>query len=354
MYFILATVCLVITSIYWIVMLWALYRYNLKQATGSPKVSVIVAYKNEQAHIGTTIRLIADQTYADFEIIAINDHSTDHGARDLASVDDSRLTLLDAKGHGKKAALTQAIHQSNGEWLLFTDADCRPATKRWIETMMSQSDGVDAVLGYGPHDTDDRSLGYLQRYETATTAMQYFTYAILGHAYMGVGRNLLVKKSAWEQYRYDNHLDLVSGDDDLLIQELSAHHAIGVCLSPQSFVYSDAKKTWSAFIHQKRRHMSTAPHYQIKHQLLLGLYSGANILFWITFILGILLVKIPWFLCLTLLVARWILWSLCTWLWFWVLRCRPLWRWSLILDLCLSFYHLLLLGLGLRKTKSWS
>ena len=76
--------------------------------------------------------------------------------------------------------------------------------------------------------------------------MLYFSYAIRGTAYIGVGRNILYRKKAFLQLnalrKYDH---LLSGDDDLSINELARNQTIGIQLDPESFMISAPKSSFA-------------------------------------------------------------------------------------------------------------
>ena len=90
---------------------------------------------------------------------------------------------------------------------------------------------------------------------------------------MGVGRNL-----AYHSYLYFdakgfvNHLNVVSGDDDLFVNEVANAKNTGIEISPESHVLSVAKDSYAKWQYQKRRHLTTAPKYKPYHQLLLILF----------------------------------------------------------------------------------
>jgi chlorobactene glucosyltransferase len=113
-----------------------------KALSGLPFVSVIIPAKNEEKNIRACIESLLDQDYPDYEIIVINDNSSDKtealcrsmGAQKLKRNDiryaDNRLTYLNAPPcpngwTGKNHAIAQAIPFARGEWFLFTDADTR-------------------------------------------------------------------------------------------------------------------------------------------------------------------------------------------------------------------------------------
>ena len=142
-------------------------------------------------------------------------------------------------------------------------------------------------LGFGPYEKQPGFLNKLIRFETNLTAIQYFSFALAGIPYMGVGRNLIYKKSLFfKATEFKNHYDLASGDDDLFVNEVADSSNTKIILDPDSHTFSPPKSTWQAWYRQKSRHLTTGRRYRFHHQLLLGLASASHILH---YLFGILL-----------------------------------------------------------------
>jgi glycosyltransferase involved in cell wall biosynthesis len=95
-----------------------------------PLISVIMAARNEESGVGDALRSLLAQRYANFEIIVVDDRSTDRTGAilDALARDESRLrvahvTELPQGWIGKNHALWYGVRQARGEFLLFTDAD---------------------------------------------------------------------------------------------------------------------------------------------------------------------------------------------------------------------------------------
>jgi hypothetical protein len=104
---------------------------------------------------------------------------------------------------------------------------------------------------------------------------------------------------------------LPSGDDDLLVNETATKQNTQVCLNPDSFTYSVPKTNFSAWFKQKKRHVSTANYYKIRHRWQLGLLGVSGWMFMMSMIglfsfvcyakltsmifVGVLLLKMPIF-----------------------------------------------------------
>ncbi|HEX8154846.1 MAG TPA: glycosyltransferase [Thermoanaerobaculia bacterium] len=93
-----------------------------------PLVSILIPARDEERTIGRTVRAFLAQTYANLEVIVVNDRSTDTTGALLAAIDDPRLSVVDGEESpegwlGKPWALHQASRRARGELLLFVDAD---------------------------------------------------------------------------------------------------------------------------------------------------------------------------------------------------------------------------------------
>ncbi len=277
-------------------------------------VSIIVCAKNEADNITQLVPLLAQQDYPEFEIVLIDDASSDNTLEIFEAFEKQyhNIKLVKVENNeafwgNKKFALTLGIKAAKFEYMLFTDADCRPSSTRWIQEMSARfSIKKTIVLGYGAYDRLPGFLNKLIRFETLLTAVQYFSWAKFGKPYMGVGRNLAYKKEVFFSVRgFMDHMKIRSGDDDLFINQAATKDNTAICCSWDSFTYSEPKKTFKEWLTQKRRHLTTAQHYKLTDQFLLGLFYASQILFLIT--CGILLAFMyQWILVAILLGIRYI------------------------------------------------
>ncbi len=306
MHQILFYVCVVIFTVHTIYYVFILSRFNLyKRKNNTQKqttipVSVIVCAKNEAENIRNLLPKLINQNYNDFEIVLINDRSYDATLEVYEEFaeqyDFIKIVNVKEVEHfygNKKFALTLGIKASKNDCLLFTDADCIPNSTNWITEMVSNYNGsTQIVLGYGPYQYIKYNLlNKLIRYETLVTALQYFSYAKIGIPYMGVGRNLMYSKHLFLKNKgFNKYINIMSGDDDLFINQVATSKNTQLCFSEASHMVSKPKTSLKTLITQKRRHISTAKHYKNKHKILLGLFALNRALFWCIFPLSLLLI----------------------------------------------------------------
>ncbi len=307
-----------VLAAYWLLLFTRLLskRAIPKQNGSSPPVSVVIAARNEADNLKANLPPVLTQKYPNFQVIAVDDHSSDETRQVLALLAGQyphlKVITQESGKQGKKAALTAGIRAAAHDLVLLTDADCMPESSLWIRRMVDHCGENHVLLGYGPMIKNGTLFNAFARFETVMTAIQYFSWALAGRPYMGVGRNLMYRKDLFEQVGgFSTHLDLQSGDDDLFVQEAGKWGKVGICLDPDSFMFSEAKITWSAYFRQKTRHVTTSARYRRIHQVGLGAFSAAQMVFYPAGI--ILLILQPSLAIVTLVVSlvllRWLVFA---------------------------------------------
>ncbi|MGA0557388.1 glycosyltransferase [Larkinella sp. VNQ87] len=271
-----------------------------------PPVSIIVCAWNELENLQTLLPLLDDQVYPTFEVLIMDDRSTD-GTREFLEkaaerFEHVRFIRIDREHEHvtpKKYALTTGIRNAAYDIILLTDADCQPAGDYWLAGMVTQLDQPEKqiVLGFGPYKRRKKHgwINRLIRYETLFTAVQYFSMALAGWPYMGVGRNLMYRRKLFlDNKGFYSHIRVLGGDDDLFINEVATARNVAVSLHPATFTYSKPKETVAAWWHQKQRHLSVGKYYKTRNKIGLGMLSLSHVLSWLTgpVILGITTVQV--------------------------------------------------------------
>jgi glycosyltransferase involved in cell wall biosynthesis len=88
-----------------------------------PTISIITPLHNKELYLADTIKSVINQTYTDWEMIIVENGSTDNGLNIARSFDDERIKVLILNKRGPGAARNMGINHSAGEWILFLDAD---------------------------------------------------------------------------------------------------------------------------------------------------------------------------------------------------------------------------------------
>ena len=277
---------------------------------GKPFVSVIVAARNEEANMQGLLDCLAHQDYPEYEIIVVNDRSTD---RTLAIIEqfqqqNTKIRRIDIVSPSpdmpsKKHALAQGVAASKGEILIFTDADCLPPAT-WLTTMIQGFEkNVGLVAGYSPYSLTQKSatqkLSLLTslflkfiRYEEFKGATWSAGAIGLKRGWLCTGRSLAYRRAVYDEVGgFEDIRHSISGDDDLFLQLVRRQTTwqMRYVTSPGSYVPTWAPLTFREFVEQRTRHFSAGKYFSIPMKLFFFLFHFANLVILLAILGGIFL-----------------------------------------------------------------
>lgn len=239
------------------------------------------------------------QTYANFEIIVVNDRSTDATENVVRAFQqrDSRIVLISVKAltgdmPGKKNALATGIRSSKGEILCFTDADCVPSSTWIADLVKCFDDKVGVVAGYSPYDSSlvpaDSGHGFWRSVLLKFIEGEEFKGAIwsagaigLNLAWLCTGRNLAYRRVVFDEVGGFEKIKMsISGDDDLLLQLVrrTTNWKIRYSTSPRSIVRTAPPSTFGEFVNQRTRHFSSGKYFTLPMKAFFFLFHFSNLL----------------------------------------------------------------------------
>lgn len=283
----------VLIVIHYCVSILPLVFYKTTSSTAYPPVSIVICAKNEDENLTEFLPKICSQDYPDFEVVVVNDCSFDNTETvidEFAKIFPNlkKVTIKEDAyyKHGKKFALLVGIKGAKHNHMLLTDADCYPASDQWLKQMAgSFTDKTEIVLGYGAYEKQPGLLNRLIRFDTFMIAVQFLSAGIKNKPYMGVGRNLSYTKELFFRNKaFASHYQIISGDDDLFVNEAATKTNVKVCVSHESITYSKAKKTFKAWALQKARHLTTSPFYKSSSKSRIAFSYFAQYFFYLSLI----------------------------------------------------------------------
>ncbi len=342
----------------------ALYKKPTKSVHVEHPISVVICARDEAANLANYLPGVLVQQYnTTHEVVLVNDNSEDETKYLLEEFKKSFKNLnpillsQEAKMiNGKKFPLSIGIKSAKNETLLLTDADCVPASEHWMQLMQDgYDDGIEIVLGYGAYRKKPGILNKLIRFETFQTALQYFSYALAGMPYMGVGRNLSYKKEVFIRNKgFSSINQLPSGDDDLFINQVANKYNTSIVIDQDAHTISEPKTNLHDWMNQKYRHYTTSKYYKKGHAALLGLYAISQFLVYPVLIAALFLTQEYILLAslwtIRLLVQGTILRSTMK-----KLNELDLWPWFILFDIWSIFYYLFTLpSVWKAPQKNWN
>lgn len=341
----------------------AFYREKTKSETVEQPVSVVICARNEAERLVTNLPGVLVQNYkTTHEIVLVNDNSEDESKYLIEELRKSFKNLIpvtltqEAKLIvGKKFPLSMGIKSAKFETILLTDADCVPASEFWIQKMQAAyTKDIEIVLGYGAYHKKPGLINKIIRFETFFSALNYFSFALAGLPYMGVGRNLSYKREVFIRNKgFSSINQLPGGDDDLFINQVANKKNTAIVIDPDAHTLSEPKTTFGGWMKQKYRHYSTSKYYKSKHKILLGMQAFS--LFAIYPLLAVNLVLGHWWWqALAVFGVRLLLQALVYYKAMKKLNESDLYPYFILFDLGLFFYYIFFLpAIWKRPRKTW-
>ncbi|NBT08059.1 MAG: glycosyltransferase [Chitinophagia bacterium] len=342
----------------------AIYKKPKKTTHMEHPISVVICARDEAANLANNLPGVLVQEYSTtHEVVLVNDNSEDETKYLLEEFKKSFKNLnpvllsQEAKMiNGKKFPLSIGIKSAKNETLLLTDADCVPASEHWMRLMQDGYDeGIEIVLGYGAYKKKPGLINKLIRFETFQTALQYFSYALAGMPYMGVGRNLSYKKEVFIRNKgFSSINQMPSGDDDLFINQVANKHNTAIVIDKDAHTLSEPKTTLHDWMNQKYRHYTTSKYYKLSHSTLLALYAISQFLVYPILIIAILFTK-EYILLTSLWGIRMLIQGTILRSTMKKLNELDLWPWFILFDFWSIFYYLFTLpSVWKAPQKNWN
>ncbi len=263
----------------------ARYRFD---RTFRPAVSIIVPARNEEENIGRCLESMLRLTYPRelLEIIVIDDRSTDNTPALIRSVADANphirvVHALPGEGNlrGKTNAVAQGIEKSNGEIILFTDADCA-VPPSWVEETVKYytSEQVGIVAGF----TSLRTSNWFEEMQALDWFVLFTVAAATTRIHFpvtAVGNNLSVRRTAYDAVGGYRKIPFSVTEDYALFHAVTADTMFRARfpMDRRTLVQSGACDTWRALYLQKKRWFAGGRDMDAKSLLGFGLTYALNL-----------------------------------------------------------------------------
>ncbi|MBN7815103.1 glycosyltransferase [Algoriphagus pacificus] len=286
---------ILIQIIYLLIIFGRTAFYKLSKSSSNSQneegVTVLVAAHNEFQNLKTLIPKLFEQDYPKFDVMVVNDRSTDRTKRLLEEMMAiyPRLRSVTVKytpDHvtSKKFAMTLGIKVSKNDVILLTDADCVPNSNQWIRKMTApvRENGKTFALGFSGYEKVKGFLNSWIQYETLLTAMYYLSFGLWKAPFMGVGRNLCYRRSFFMEVKaFKGFWHIEGGDDDLFVNQYATGKNTAIVLDPEANTVSKPKLTFKEYLVQKKRHLHAGKFYRAEDKQKIGFFSLSHALFWL-------------------------------------------------------------------------
>lgn len=227
------------------------------------RVSVVIPLYNKVGLVGQTIGSVLAQTSQEFEIVVVDDGSTDQSAAVVRSFDDPRIRLLEQRNAGAAAARNAGIKASRGEWIAFLDAD-----DLWLPDHLAQHMALldrHPQLQWSSGFFERRSksgtprvaldLGFLSRQMEGEVVRDALSLLPRGFLWTGA---MVVRKSVFAEVGYLDPALRTAEDLDMWLRIALRHPRMAYCIKPTALYSVDVD---NSLTRQRVSNPTALPHF---------------------------------------------------------------------------------------------
>lgn len=200
----------------------------------SSLVSVIMPAYNGEKYIKQAIQSVVNQSHRNWELLIIDDGSTDGTAEIVLAFDDSRIHYIFQENRGQAAALNHGLDLAVGVYVTTLDVDDWYTLNSLQERVefLEQNSNYDVVYGDGYYcDIDGKVLGHFSQNLNSNLDGDVYD-VLINNSFFGTGSNVMIRRSVFEKYqlRYDTTIKYCQ-DFDLYVR-VAEHVSFGSIKSP--------------------------------------------------------------------------------------------------------------------------
>ena len=186
-----------------------------------PKISIIIPIYNSEKYIYNCIDSIINQSYQDFELILVNDGSSDRSGIicEEFSQKDNRIKIYHKENGGAASARKYGVEKAKGEWILFSDSDDL-MPEGAIEDLISKDNGnCELILGTILYKKQ-RLFIYTENSKTSISKLEYLKCLLDRRTYYGPCSKL-IKRSLFDDIIWETDKDIFQNEDLLMLIALT-------------------------------------------------------------------------------------------------------------------------------------
>lgn len=258
-------------------------------------LTVLIPVRDEEDNIGACLDSILKQSYSynGFEIMVIDDHSSDGTAEVVAKYPMVKYLSLGTGQNGKKAAINAGVQEASGEIILTLDGDC-VVGENWLINMVGSLIGKSAEVVVGPLVLQEKGLGnYVQKYQKLEqAALNIITCSGLVSRmfYSSNGANMGFYRSTFlELNPFETNAHIASGDDVFFVHKaVEKGYKIAYVKAKKAIVSTWVQPNFDSFLNQRLRWASKSKAYQhLGTKWYLWSFLTHNIVFFILILLSV-------------------------------------------------------------------
>jgi len=262
-------------------------------------LSVVICTRNEEQQLAKNLTALLDQDYPAYEVIVVNDRSDDDTKwllKDLAE-QNAHLKIVEIAEHvlsqsGKKFGVAMGIKAAQYAHVVFTDADCRPASRYWLQHIGAAFErDRKIVLGYVPLPSKKGFANALIRFGHFYRSVNYLSYALKGNAYMGLGQNMAFDKALFFKGKgFASHIHVRSGYDELFVNQHATRQNTAISIHKEAHIWKSMPLSLGDYLQERKFRKQAYALYRPGHRRMLNLQRSSAVLFYLA-LAGVVIVE---------------------------------------------------------------
>jgi glycosyltransferase involved in cell wall biosynthesis len=253
------------------------------------QITLVIPFRNESQRIQELLKSIKNSNSFPFEIIFVDDHSSDHGAiiieKELQGIN-YRIIQMEEQ-EGKKYALRKAFAEVKTSFILTMDADVY-FEQNYFDSFQQMPNSDLYILPLVI--TAPNFISRILEFDTLILNAFNVGLAVFHRPIVSSGANLLFNKEVFDSVdQFESHKDIASGDDIFLLKDfVKAKKEIKILSALNLRVYSPSPKNVKEYMHQRLRWLSKTPKVKDSVSNLFGFFQLSFLLLFIAVLLFVL------------------------------------------------------------------
>lgn len=278
-------------------------------------VSIVIVTQNDEQNLQDKLMKILEQDYDKFEVVIVNENSTDDSEFILHILQENynNLKVVNLqeninKFSSRKFAISIGIKSAKYDNIILTDSYCMPNSFSWLKNMIAPfaDNKKKIVVGFCGIEAKKGSLNQFVQYDNATAFINCFSFSVLGNPFMARETNVAYnKKFFFQKGGFINQYKLVCGEDEKFVNKYANKKNTSIVLNKDSFMYVPNYSSYSSFRRNKFTHYLSFKHYKLKDKFLLNMLPFSTFLFYLS-LAFLVIIQFPWQYCVASLVIKWI------------------------------------------------
>lgn len=253
-------------------------------AAPRPPLSVVITVHNQADSLRRNLPLILEQEYDPFEVIVVDNDSTDDTESVLKALElkYEHLSHMSTPKSAryispKRLSLTLGIRSARYDWVVLTEAGCHPDSPRWLEAVgacCGRSSSCQMVLGYANYVPQRSFFARKLLFFRLFNQLMLFAHCARHAAYRADASNLAYRKSFFlSRNGFAGHVNLLSGAEELLVNRNSTPQNTLLALHPDAYVRQElpsARRLWKqerVYYMETRRYFRHTWSYRLTYHL---------------------------------------------------------------------------------------